>query len=72
MGSARRERFDAYAARFRVNAVRRKNVDDAVARASEPGGMKKARRVRRTRSAAPALTPLTALAVPRCEGAGRL
>ena len=49
MGSARRERFDAYAARFRINAVRRKNVDDAVARAAEPGGMKKARRVRRTR-----------------------
>jgi hypothetical protein len=90
MGSARRAAYDAYMARFRLNAVRgvraracavaaaccetvqfmhgcvlrahttplllasrhalravqvrRKNVDEAVARAAEPGGMKKARR----------------------------
>ena len=33
-----------YWARFRVNAMRRKNVDEAVARSGEAGGMKKARR----------------------------
>lgn len=43
MASSRRHAFDAYLARFKLNAVRRKNVDDAVARAAEPGGMKKAR-----------------------------
>ena len=45
----RRAAFDAYALRFRANAVRRKNVDDAVARAAEPGGMKKARPCRSAR-----------------------
>ena len=45
----RRLAFEAYASRFRANAVRRKNVDDAVARAAEPGGMKKARGCRSAR-----------------------
>jgi hypothetical protein len=45
----RRLAFEAYASRFRANAVRRKNVDDAVARAAEPGGMKKARGSRSAR-----------------------
>ena len=55
MGSgARRAAFDAYVARFRANAVRRKNVDDAVARAAEPGGMKKARAPRCSGSRSPA------------------